>query len=93
MGKFWLEIQAYSRCLLKVAKLGKLAGGAEALERRLAALEQALASYPLKNRCAHCGSSDLAPTETAPSPAGTQVVKFRCKACGHETSITSGGMP
>lgn len=87
MGTFWHKTQASFRCVLRVARIGKLAGGVEALERRLAGLEEELAAYPVKNRCFHCGSTDLEPTATLPAPDGTQVVKFRCKACGRESSV------
>ena len=87
MGTTWHKVHASFRCILRIARIGKLVGGAEALERRLAELEDELCSYSVKNRCSHCGSTDLEPTATVSAPGGAQVVKFRCKACGRESSF------
>lgn len=88
MGTLWHKVQLSFRCVLRLARIGKLAGGVEALDRRLAGLEQELSSYPAKSHCFHCGSADLEPTETVPAPDGAQVVKVRCKACGRESDLT-----
>lgn len=82
MGNPAKTAHAYFRCILRVLRMGKLAGGADALERRLEELEASLASRAIKGRCPHCGSAELEPVETAPSAGGREVVAFRCKACG-----------
>jgi len=87
MGTLWHKVQASFRCVPRIVRIGKLAGGVDALERRLAELEEDLRAYPVKNHCGHCGSTDLEPTETMPTPAGAQVVKYRCKACGRESPL------
>ena len=83
MDTVWKKLQAYTRCVGRVLRLGRLAGGAEALERRLAELEAEILSRQLGNKhCSHCGSDELEPMEAVPTPEGVEVGKFRCKACG-----------
>jgi len=83
MDTLWTKLNAYARCVGRISRLSRLAGGAEALERRLAELEKDILSGQIGNtRCAHCGSNELEPVEAASTPSGTEVAKFRCKACG-----------
>lgn len=87
MNTLWETLQAWGRCGRRMLRLGRLAGSAEALERRLAELEEEILSQRLGNKhCAHCGSDELEPVEALPSAAGVEVGKFRCKACGLMTS-------
>ncbi len=83
MDSWWKKLRAYYRCAGRVLRLGRLAGGAEALERRLAELEEEILSRQLNNTyCSHCGSNELEPLEAVSTPEGIEVGKFRCKACG-----------
>lgn len=73
---------AYGRCLVRMWSIAKLAGGGEALERRLAELEEQIRASAIAGRCPHCGSAELEPTETSLIQGGARVTRFRCKACG-----------
>ena len=86
MGSLMKTAGAYCRCALRLWRIGKLAGGVEALERRLVELEEEVRSRAIAGHCPHCGSTELEPIATQPVQGGAQVVNFRCKACGLASS-------
>lgn len=87
-------VKKYFRNAKHVMRISETPERLDALEERVEALERHKAAGAVQGYCEHCGSSDLEPFDTVPSPESdsmeVRIIRYRCRACGQETTASAG---
>jgi hypothetical protein len=71
------------RYLRRIIKILRMPGGPEALNRHLDLIDREVRPPKVPKYCSQCGSTDFEPTSSRADGGRVQVLKIRCRACGH----------